>query len=1157
VLAEILQFGILGLGAGAVYGLCALGIVLVYRGSGVVNFAAGAVGMLGAFIFYELRAAGTPSLLAWVLAVGYGAAIGAALHLVVMRPLRNAPPLARLIATLGVFTILFSWADQEWGQNARVVPSILPTEGVEILPGIAVGQDRLILLGIGIALTIALTQLYRRTRFGLATEAVVESRRVAAAQGIAPDAIATVNWMLGSVLSVVGAILIVNVSGLSVLGLTMLVIPALAAALLGGFRSFSLTLLGGLTIGVLESEVGWLQSYLSERAGHAVTLDGWAQTIPFLVILGVLIVRGRSLPLRGELTLKPPEVGEGRMPFAAWPALAAAVVLVSVVLSPSLVEAVQNTTALGLILLSLVVVTGLTGQLSLAQFALAGFGAWIAAILVAKAGLPFVVAAILGVAATIPVGLAVGLPSLRLRGVNLAVATLGLALVIEAQIFAVGSRTGGLLGFDIHGAQLFGLDIDATEHPRRYAVLGLLALALAAAAVATLRRGRVGRRMLAVRSNERAAASLGISVFGAKLYAFALASALAAVGGILFLFQQPSAVFFPTFSALQSVFVIVFAVIGGIGFVAGALVGALVSPNGFATAGLAELVPALESSATVQIALGAGLLVLLWLRPDGLASIRFRPPGWRRRPQPEALPVVEVERAPPATLAVRSLTVRYGGVVALDDVDLTVRPGQVVGLIGPNGAGKTTLIDAVSGFVAADGEVGLNGVEIGGWLAHRRARAGIARSFQTLELFDTMTLRENLQTASDRRDRLGYLTAPFRAGRASLALAAVAAVRDLGLEADLDRRPDELPQGRRRLAALARALATRPSVLLLDEPAAGLDDGETAELGALLRRLATRWGVGILLVEHDVSLVRRVCDSVVVLQEGRHLRSGAVDEVMGDPVVAQAYLGHAREESEPTAEGVGARPGVERETKLLEARGLSAGYGDLLALRELELAVHPGEIVAMLGPNGAGKTTAVLTLAGELPALGGSAEVLGLPAGAPLHRRVGAGLGLVPEQRGIIYGLTGAENLRLGRSSASAALQIFPELEPLIGNPAGRLSGGEQQMLALALALARKPKLLLIDELSLGLAPMVTERLLSAVRGAADEGVGILLVEQHAAAALSIADRGVVLRRGRVELEGEASELQRSLAKIEAAYLSGLGDADEPAETDGVVTSST
>ena len=224
-------------------------------------------------------------------------------------------------------------------------------------------------------------------------------------------------------------------------------------------------------------------------------------------------------------------------------------------------------------------------------------------------------------------------------------------------------------------------------------------------------------------------------------------------------------------------------------------------------------------------------------------------------------------------------------------------------------------------------------------------------------------------------------------------------------------------------------------------------------------------------------------------------------------------------------------------TALLEATGLRAGYGGVEVVRGVDLRVEPGEVVALLGPNGAGKTTTLLTIAGELAPLGGDLRVLGGVGRDPLHVRARHGLALVTQERAVLMELTVAENLRVSRCDRSRALELFPELEPHLDRRVGLLSGGQQQMLALARSLARDPKLLVIDELSLGLGPIVVDRLLEVVRAAADEGIGVLLVEQHVQKAMQVADRIVVLRRGVVELAGTVAELRDRLNDIQDAYL--------------------
>jgi sulfate-transporting ATPase len=1135
----VIRFALLGIGAGAVYALAAQGMVLVYRGSGVLNFAHGAIGMVGAFCFYLWRADGMSTPVAFVLALLLGAAIGAATHLLVMRPLRRAPALSRLIATLGLLTFLLGLGLERWGDRPRIVAKVLPTTPVEVLPDAIVGKDRLLLFGIAVCLTVVLFAVYRWTRFGLATTAVAESRRATATLGISPDVIATVNWAVGTTLAVAAAILIVNVTGLQVQNLTLLVVPGVAAALVGGFRSFGLTLAGGLAIGILESEVAFLQTKVSDPTA----LAGWGRAVPFLVIILVLVVRGRALPLRSETIERPPAVGDGRVrPAVVGPLVAAAIVFLAVGPPTNILEASITTASIGIIVLSLTVVTGYAGQLSLAQFALAGTGAWIATRLIANYDMPFELAAIVAILGTIPVGVAVGLPALRTRGVNLAVATLGLSLVVESLVLNNSKRTGGITGTQIGSVRLFGADFDATRHPERYAVLTFACFVVVALVVANLRRGRAGRRLVAVRTNERAAAALGIDVIGVKLYAFALSAAIAAVGGVLIGYHRPSVVFYPTFSVFESILVIVYGVIGGVGFVVGALLGAALAPGALVATLSGSL---LDSASLVQLLLGALVVVILMRLPNGLASLDVaRVVPWLRRRDEEALADDDAPHVAGRTLEARDVSVHFGVVTAVDGVSLSARPGEVLGLIGPNGAGKTTFIDALTGFVRPEsGTVLLDGEPITRWSARRRAVHGVGRSFQSLELFESMTVRENLRTACDRRDPLAYLTDLVRPGRARLGAAATAVVREFGLEDDLDRRPEDLPYGRRRLVAIARAVAAEPAVLLLDEPAAGLGESDSAELGRLVRRLAHEWGIAVLLVEHDVSLVLATCDRVAVLDFGRLIAEGSPDEIRADAAVIAAYLGE--EDGRPTgATGStrGRSPGPVTAGPLVEARGVSAGYGDLAAVRDLDLDIHAGEVLAVLGANGAGKSTTLLTLAGELAPLHGELRWRGTRTNHPLHRRARAGTALVPEERSVIRSLSVGDNLRLAGVDVADALALFPELEPLLGRPAGLVSGGEQQMLTLARALARRPSLILADELSLGLAPLIVQRLLVVLRQAADDGVAVVVVEQHARQVLDIADRVIVLRRGEVVVTGTADEVRAGFEDVRRAYLTAAAD---------------
>jgi sulfate-transporting ATPase len=269
-----------------------------------------------------------------------------------------------------------------------------------------------------------------------------------------------------------------------------------------------------------------------------------------------------------------------------------------------------------------------------------------------------------------------------------------------------------------------------------------------------------------------------------------------------------------------------------------------------------------------------------------------------RVPAQVTLPPERRERVSPKTLHVRDLTVRYGGVTAVDDVSLVVTPGRITGLIGPNGAGKTSLIDAVTGFTPARrGTVTLDGRELAGLSPAKRVRAGLSRSFQSLELFEDSTVLDNLRAASDPRDRWSYVRDLVHPVDPPLPGEVVAAISEFQIQDDLLRIVHDLSYGQRRLLAIARAVATRPSVLLLDEPAAGLGDVETAELARLVRRLADDWGIGVLLVEHDMTFVMNVCDDIVVLDFGVKIAEGTPDEVRRNARVIAAYLGDSDDES--------------------------------------------------------------------------------------------------------------------------------------------------------------------------------------------------------------------------------------------------------------------
>ncbi|MCW2959422.1 MAG: transporter related protein [Solirubrobacterales bacterium] len=890
---EVIRFALLGCGIGALYALGSQGLIVIYRGSGVLNFAMGAIGMAGVFLQWDLHNqqgwAFWPSLIVGVL---FSALIGALTHLLIMRPLRRSSPLVRVIATLGVLVTLQAIAVLRYGSTPRFVLSELPTDIVTIHNTIVISADRLILLGIAAAFTLALWGLYRFTSFGLATSAVAENERAASAIGWSPDRIATVNWILGSALAGFAAILIAPIVTLQVTVMTNLILASIAAALVAQFRSFPVALAAGLGIGIAQTE---LNRYVHQ--------PGFGDSVPFMVIVVVLVVTGQALPLRDYFLQRLPSIGTGRINWRGMAAACAFTVFLMAVLSPQWVDAITTTLCVAFILLSILVVTGYAGQLSLAQYAIAGFGAWVAGRLVDTQGTPFWLALLIGVAAAIPVGVLFALPAVRTRGINLAVVTLGLGTAMELMLFRNPEYTGGIQGTQLGDAKLFGWDINSITHPSRYGIFVLVLFVVCSLAVANLRRGRSGRRLIAVRTNERAAAALGISVPGAKLYAFGVSAGIAALGGILLVFRLSGADY-KQFTNFTSITDVGLGLLGGIGYLAGPVIGATLASGGFNQ----QLLTSIFSDSVgkyIDLIGGVSIIVIVLLNQNGIAreqinqirglrkALAGRFPRMAPREDPaHVLPEREVVPVPPRTLEVRDLTVRYGGNTAVDQASLTVVPGRVTGLIGPNGAGKTTLIDAVTGFTRiSGGALHLDGEDITSWSATKRARSGLGRSFQSLELFEDSTVLDNLRVASDPRDGASYLRDLVWPVNPPLPGEVISAIREFGLLEDLDRNVEDLSYGKRRLLAIARAVATQPSVLLLDEPAAGLGDAETAELAHLVRRLADDWGMAVLLVEHDMNFVMSVCDDLVVLDFGKQIAVGSPETVRRDPRVVSAYLG--------------------------------------------------------------------------------------------------------------------------------------------------------------------------------------------------------------------------------------------------------------------------
>jgi len=511
-------------------------------------------------------------------------------------------------------------------------------------------------------------------------------------------------------------------------------------------------------------------------------------------------------------------------------------------------------------------------------------------------------------------------------------------------------------------------------------------------------------------------------------------------------------------------------------------------------------------------------------------------------------------------LDISGVSVRFGGLEALGEVSVGVDEGRVTGLIGPNGAGKTTLFNVVTGLQTPNaGRIVLDGKDLTTARPHRRAREGIGRTFQRLETFGTLSVRDNVLVAAEMRR--GWSRERFKP-----AVDTAECIERVGLDAVADELVDRLPTGTQRLVEVARALAAKPRVLLLDEPSAGLNEFETEALAKLLRELAGD-GLGILLVEHDMGLVMSASDQIYVLDFGRIIAVGNPEQVQSDPLVRAAYLGEGDEEAETPPDQRGLRdeivvdltpagatrgdgrngqPDAQAAIELVDVR---AGYGAIDVLHGVSLRIEPKQVFALLGPNGAGKSTTLRVASGQLRPSDGTVRFEGQKVdGWSPDRLARAGLCTIPEGRGIFPNLTVLENLRMITYAGVSFHEIeehayhrFPRLKERRKQVAGTLSGGEQQMLAMARAMATNPRVLLLDEVSMGLAPIVVEEIYEVVKRIATEEVAILIVEQFAHEVLDVADLAGIMLHGRVEFTGKPAEVNEAL---QHAYLGGSIEAE-------------
>ncbi len=942
---------VLGLVTGLTYAAFAAGFVLIYRSTGVLNFAHGEVGAFGVALFVLLLAQYSVNWwLSFLLALAACAAIGMAIELIVIRRLFNSPRLVVLIATIGVGQIVL-FAKFRLPSVAAPGPISPPFKATWTpTDHIRLQAREIVVLVVVPVLIAALAWFIARTRFGLAVRASASNADTARVYGTSPRRTSTIVWSISGAFAAATAIFLAPLQGINSAqaGTAALAEPlllrVLVVSLLARMRSLPGTLIGGVGVGVAEQLIR-----TNVDSANRSVVDVYL----FLAVLVVVLLVVRNTGEQESWSLAPrikaiPSRLESvwwvrRLNAIGFAALFGFFVLLGLTLSTaSSLFTWTSILLFAMVALSMTVLTGWAGQLSLGQYAFVGLGGLTVLGLTQGNDIPIpfnlfnlairlpwawamVAATVVGVVTAV----VVGLPALRVRGLFLAVTTLAFAVASATWLFNQEFFTGGTSYPRPAEKPILDLGpiyIDFGASRKNYYFLCLVSLAVVAAVVARLRRTGIGRSWIAVRDNEEMAAASTVSPTRMKLVAFGVAGGIAAYSGGLLVTLVPSLQPVSLFRAGESIVVVATAIIGGLGSVAGPILGALW------VRGIPQAIPEELDDLVRLLTSSIGLLVLLMYFPGGLLQIIYsirdklleradrrmaereaatevepspvevtpetpETAPERRRPRPlvTARPAAAADRAGPA-LQTRDVSVRFGGNVAVDHVSVHVDHGELVGLIGTNGAGKSTLLNAISGFVPAQGRVSVLGTDVTGRRAPGRHALGLGRGFQGARIYPGLTVRESLMVALEARSR-SYLVPSMtalppspgqeRAKRAE----ADEIIAYMGLKRYADHFVATLSTGTRRIVELSSLLAVNARVLLLDEPTGGVAQREAEAFGPLIKQVQSELDAAVIVIEHDMPLVMGISDRVYCLEAGAVIAEGAPDQVRHDPLVIASYLG--------------------------------------------------------------------------------------------------------------------------------------------------------------------------------------------------------------------------------------------------------------------------
>ena len=902
-MSDVLVYVILGITAGSVYGLAGVGLVLTYRTSGVLNFAHGALATAGSYLFYELWVqAGLPWPVAGFLAVVvFGSLLGLGMELLARR-LTTVPSEIVVVATVGVLLGITGLATVRYTSATLTLDHYLSQSTFEV-GGVFISWEQLFIVLSGIAVAGSMTWLLGHTRIGTAMRGVVDDPDLLELTGFDAARVRRLAWMLGGMVACFSGVLIAPTIGLNPQLLTYLVVQAFGAAAIGRFKSLPLTFVGGWIIGIVAA---WGGKY----ANQYPVLLGLPASVPFVALFVVLIIsKPGSLP-GSELRRRIPTERFSALPtpVVAVLAFAAAAFVVGVpgLVGPKLPVYISGAGFL-IVFLSLGLLVKLAGQASLCHGALVAVGAATFSRFSVDLGLPWPVAVLCAGLVTVPVGAVVAIPAIRLRGIYLALATFAFGLLMENLVYRTFLLFGNGTAKPVTRPDLPGVDL-STDKAYFYVAVGI---AVATALVfVVLQRSRLGRILRALADSPTALQTFGNSATTTLVLVFCISAFFAGVAGAVLSAGTRGAgtADYGSFSSLVWIAVL-------------ALSGPRLLSSAVIAAGLLAVLPAyLPDDALDWQPVGFGVVAVITalaaasrfdlvgrVRADLAGSARVGAPSPVAARRHDRTSPVEargarggavmtvVRRAPEDVLVIDGLEVRFGGVRAVHDLSLEAPVGRITGLIGPNGAGKSTTFNVCSGFVKATaGSVRFAGTDLTSASISSRAHCGIGRTFQRMELFDTLTVRENVAVGREARMAGASILRQLVAGRGEQAVVAervVAALSLCGLDAVADHRAGSLSTGQRRLVELARALAGDFRLLLLDEPSSGLDVTESRRFAELLRHVVDRTGVGILLVEHDMRVIADVCDYVYVLDFGELIHEGTPDDVLASETVRAAYLG--------------------------------------------------------------------------------------------------------------------------------------------------------------------------------------------------------------------------------------------------------------------------